>query len=164
MSHHANHEAEEKFWSLIKSIKVAMMTTMDEGMLRSRPMHGQYREEDDTLWFFTKLSSAKADEIRDEQEVNLSFADIDDNHFVSVSGRAALVKDRAMAEKLWNPFVAAWYPEGLDDPDLVLIRITPEQAEYWDGNSNTVKDLWETIKANVTGELPDMGENRKVYL
>src|SRR5690242_20494485 len=110
-------EAVEKLAKLIKGIKIAMLTTTcDDGTMRSRPMATQRTPFDGELWFFTDDESPKVAEIRKDQHVNVSYADADSNTYVSVSGRAMLVKDRAKAKELWNPLYKAWFPEGLDDP------------------------------------------------
>lgn len=157
-----NAEAQAKVWQMIKDIHIAMMTTIDDGTLRSRPMVSKPDRFDGTLWFFTWASSHKIDEVERNQQVNLSYALPDKQQYVSVSGTATLVRDKAKAKELWNPFVAAWFPKGLDDPDLALLRVDVEYAEYWDAPSSRMVRLYEYAKANAAGRTPDMGENRKV--
>ena len=155
----------EKLNQMIKDIRVAMLTTEDEsGTLRSRPMVNQQRQFDGTLWFFTRAKSEKSEEIRNNQHVNISYADHDDSVYVSLSGEAEVIQDPQKARELWNTFVQAWFPAGPDDPDLALLRITVEQAEYWDSPSSRMVRLFTILKAAVTGDRPDMGENRKLQL
>jgi general stress protein 26 len=158
----ARGESWQKLWSMVKDIRTAMMTTRDGPHLRSRPMSGHAETGEGRLWFFTKASAHKTDEIAAEDQVNIAYADPDDEDYVSISGRARLVRDQGKIEELWNPFVAAWFPEGKDDPDLALICVDVEQAEYWDGPSSRMVQLWQVAKANATGREPDMGENRKL--
>jgi len=158
-------EAINKLGELIKDVSVAMLTTaLPDGTLRSRPMQTQQTEFDGDLWFFTGASSPKAHEIEDDQHVNLSYAAPDDNRYVSVSGRATVVRDREKAEELWKPMYKAWFPEGLDDPDLSLLKIEVEQAEYWDTSSNTLVHLVGFAKAVATSERYQPGENEKISL
>jgi general stress protein 26 len=158
-------EAVEKLGQLIKDINVAMLTTaMPDGTLRSRPMMTQQTEFDGDLWFFTGASSPKVHEIEDDQHVNLSYAAPDDNRYVSVSGRATVVRDRQKTEELWKPMYKAWFPEGLDDPDLSLLKVDVEQAEYWDTSSNTFVHLVGFAKAVATGERYEPGDNEKINL
>ncbi len=93
-------EAIEKLRSLIKNINTAMLTTIDGGVLRSRPMQTQETETGGDLWFFTSSETHKAEEIEKDNRVNLAYASPNDNSYVSVSGRAELVKDRAKMEEL----------------------------------------------------------------
>ena len=155
-----------KLTDLIKEIDFAMLTTVEpDGSLRSRPMSNNGDVEfDGDLWFFTKASTPKVEEIEREQQVNVSFARPDRQQYVSVSGRARLVRDRAKIEELWNPVYRAWFPDGLGDPDLALIKVTAEKAEYWDGNSSVVAHLVGLVKAAATGASYQAGENEKVDL
>ena len=157
----------EKLRELIKGIKIAMLTTVDaDGVLHSRPMGTQEVEGDDDLWFFTGMGTAKASEVRRDERVNLSYAAPDDNRYVSVSGTAHLVHDKAKAKELWNPILKAWFPKGLDDPDLVLLRVRVEEAEYWDVSSSTMVQLVGLVKAVVTGKpyTAGPGEHQKLDL
>ena len=164
--HTAHSEHVKKLGEMIKDIDIAMLTTtMPDGTLRSRPMSTQKTEFDGTLWFFTQASATKVDEIQHNQHVNLSYADTDDQRYVSVSGRANLVRDKAKAKEFWQPIYKAWFPQGLEDPDLALLKVTVEQAEYWDTPSSKMVELIGFVKALATGQDADeMFENEKVQL
>jgi len=149
----------------INGIDIAMMTTIDEdGSLRSRPMQTQQAKADGVLWFFTGYASAKSFEIKQDAHVNLSYAKPGDNLYVSVSGRASLSRDRQKIEELWTPAMKAWFPEGQDDPNIGLIKVTIDKAEYWDAPNSAVVHLYGMAKAALTGERPDAGENKKINL
>jgi general stress protein 26 len=123
----------------IRGSRVAMLTTVGaDGHLRSRPMATVKAAFDGNLWFFTKASAPKTSEIRDNAHVNVVYADPEDRRFVSVSGRAALVRDPAQVEQLWSGRLKAWFPEGKKDPDLALIRVRIDHAEYWDSKKGTM--------------------------
>lgn len=156
-----------KLGELIKEVKIAMLTTADvDGTLRSRPMATQKTAFDGTLWFFTRASSPKVDEVERAHEVNLSYAAPDSNTYVSVSGTAQLVRDKGKAEELWNPILKAWFPRGLEDPDLALLRVTVHKAEYWDSPSSTMVQIAGFVKAVATGHSyqPGRGEHEKISL
>lgn len=141
-----NRDTLEKQWEelteKIKDIKFAMLTTENEdGFLHSRPMATLEADSDRALWFFTGKSTLKAREIGVNPKVNLAYADGGHNTFISVAGEARLFEDRAKAEKLWNPIMKAWFPKGLDDPDLVLLKVEIEEAEYWDPASKRMLTL-----------------------
>ncbi len=166
MSENTNRSEElKKLGEMIKDIDFAMLTTvLPDGTLRSRPMSTQEVEFNGDLWFFTGADSPKVKEIREEQNVNLSYASPDDNRYVSVSGKATLVRDRQKAEELWSPAYKAWFPDGLDDPNLALLKVSVEQAEYWDSPSGAVIHLFGFVKAIATGESYEPGENEKLNL
>ncbi len=67
-------------------------------------------------------------------------------------------------EELWNPILKAWFPEGLDDPNICLLKVNVEQAEYWDSPSSTLVQIGGFVKALVTGQRADGGENEKINL
>lgn len=161
----ANTESREKVWEMIKDIKVAMLVTMDsEGRHFARPMVAQEPDDHDDLWFFTSADSAKIQEIIAHPEVLLSYAAPNDNAYVSISGEAAVVKDRAKIDELWSESLKAWWPKGKDDPNMTLICVTPRSAEYWDGPASTVVQAFGYLKARITGNPEEMGENKIVRL
>jgi len=142
-----------KLAELINGIEIAMLTTMTaDGTLRSRPMATQQGPFDGTLWFFTQEPSGKTDELRGDRHVNVSYADPKAQRYVSVSGTAEVVRDRRKAEELWNPMYKAWFPEGVDDPSLALLRVQVTAAEYWDSPSSAVVHLVGFVKAIATGQ------------
>lgn len=155
----------QKVYDLIKDIRVAMMTTVDtDGSLRSRPMHSLQPDAQGALWFFTRASAPKTGEIEREHRVNLAFADLDDQNYVSVSGYAQVVRDRDRIDQFWSEPMRAWFPKGKSDPDIALVKVRPEKAEYWDSPSSTIVHMYGYAKAVVTGESPNPGDNAKVDL
>jgi general stress protein 26 len=161
-----DHEAEvKKVAELIKGIKFAMLTTAEEdGSLRSRPMATQQLEFDGTLWFFTSSATAKVSEINRDRHVNVSFADPDRQVYVSASGIARLVRDRKKIEELWNPVYNAFFPKGLDDPELALLQVAVETAEYWNSPGGSLARAFRFIKAAATHDPSAMGEHSTVRL
>jgi general stress protein 26 len=154
----------EKIRGLVEGIDFCMLTSIDEGNLRSRPMSTQSAEFDGDVWFFTSDETHKIDEIQKDDRVNLAYSSADKNVYVSISGRAEVVHDRAKIEELWSPILKAWFPEGLDDPHLCLLKVSAEQAEYWDSPSGKVVQLFGFVKALVTGESAEWGDNKKIDL
>lgn len=166
MSEHETREAKiEKVRELIGDIDFAMLTTVrPDGSLHSRPMAAQGGEFDGVLWFFTSVSSHKVDDVESNHRVNVAFASPDEQKYISLSGEAQLVRDRARIEELWNPFYTAWFPEGVDDPDVALLRVEVDSAEYWEGRSSTVAHIIGLAKAALTGKPANVGENEAIKL
>jgi general stress protein 26 len=158
-------EAIRKLGELIRDIRVAMLTTVTEdGTLRSRPMATQQAEFDGDLWFFTQANSPKVEELWHDQHVNVSYAAPDENRYVSVSGIAQLVQNPEKMKELWHPAYKAWFPDGLEDPQLALLKVDVRQAEYWDMPSSRMVHLAGFVKAVVTGQRFEPGENEKLEL
>lgn len=146
--------------TLLKSLPVAMFNTVaHDGSVVARPLQALEFDEDGVLWFATGLDSEKATEIRVRPHVGLSFADHHANRFVSVSGPARLVHDREKIDELWSPAMSVFFPQGKDDPNLVLVRVEIERAEYWDGPATFVGKLLYLAAAAITGDPGVMSEN-----
>lgn len=161
-----SNESVQKLGELIRDIKFAMFTTLDlDGSLHSRPMATQQIEFDGDLWFFSGRASSKIRSIEKDQHVNVAFSSPNDNRYVSVSGRASIVTDRAKMEELWNPMYKMWFQDGLEDPDLTLVRVRVESAEYWDSPSKMIVRLVGFAKAMIGGEdRYPMGDHQKVQI
>jgi general stress protein 26 len=156
-------ESLKKLSDLIKGIKFAMLTTVEDGgALHSRPMATQDIEFDGDLWFFTRLDSAKVHEIHQDRQVNVSFADPDKQTYVSASGVASVVRDEAKIKELWRPAYKIFFPQGLDDPELALLKVSVQTAEYWNSPGSAVVRMFKFAKAYVTGDTGDLGEHGKV--
>ena len=154
-----------KLAELIKDIRVAMLTTaMPDGTLRSRPMAAQSHKFDGTLWFFCDAESAKVYEVRQNQHVNVSFADPGHERYVSVSGLASVVRGNQKARELWTVFHKAYFPNGPEDPNLALLKVDVARAEYWDAPARTMTHIIGLAKALVTGHRYVPGENEKLNL
>ncbi|MBD2166385.1 pyridoxamine 5'-phosphate oxidase family protein [Calothrix membranacea FACHB-236] len=123
---------------LIQDIGCSMLTTVDEdGSLHSRPMDKSSDiQPDGTLWFFTNASSHKVFEIEHRQQVNLSFSSPNQKRYVSVSGSAELVNDRNKMQELWKPELESWFPQGLNEPDIALLKVQINKVDYWDSQAN----------------------------
>jgi general stress protein 26 len=143
----------KKLFELIRETKMCMLTTADrDGTLRSRPMASQSDYPDSNLYFFTDRHSGKVEEIRDNASVSLSYEEPKKNTYISVSGRASLVQDKELMKKFWSPLYRAWFPEGLEDPRVSMLKVTIEKAEYWDSPSSTAVQLIGAAKAMLTGQ------------
>lgn len=155
----------QKLREMVKEMDIGMLTTVDrDGSLRSRPMSNNGDIEfDGDLWFFTYGESHKSVEIERKPQVNVSFSS-DKYRYVSMSGRAQLVRDKKKIEELWKPQLKAWFPKGIDEPDIALLKVTVEKAEYWDSPGNVVAHAIALVKALATGTTYDGGENKKLQL
>lgn len=159
------HEAVEKIAAMIKPVRIAMLTTVDEhGDLHSRPMATMDVDFDGDLWFFTGKSSPKVHDIENKPAVNVAFSDPSHQNYVSLAGTAELIIDRALFEKYWSPAFEAWFPKGLDDPELSLLKVNVESAQYWDSPSGLVAHVAGFIRSKVTGHGGNVGEVEKVEL
>ena len=163
----AENEADfQKLREMIKDIDFCMLTTVDENNdLHSRPMSlNSEVDQAGNLWFFTYGNSHKVSELRRTPKCNASFAAPDDHRYVSISGTAELVRDKAKIKELWKPELKAWFPKGADEPDIALLRVVVEKAEYWDSPGGTVAHVISFVSALIKGESADWGDNKKIEL
>ncbi len=154
----------EKLREMIKDIDLCMLTTVDESDdLHSRPMSLNGDVDDSgNLWFFTSSNSHKASEIERTPNVNVSFIDTDQQHYVSISGDAELVRDKQKIKELWKPILKAWFPDGPDQPDIALLKVKVKKAEYWDTPSSTIAQAISFVSAIFSGKQVELGENKKL--
>ena len=167
MAHdHRSHEGADKLYDLIDDIRICMMTTVEEdGRLASRPMYGLEADQAGDLWFFTRVESSKTTEISRDGHVNLAYSHPSKQHYISLSGRSEIVRDKGHIEDKWSEPLRTWFPEGKDDPQLALIRVHPERGEFWDSPSSTVIHLYGYVKAAITGSPPhELSDNQNVEL
>ena len=158
----AEQEIISRVWDIIEQAKVGMLTTRFGGGLRARPLEPRPDRKEGVINFVVDVRGGKDDEIERSPEVCLVLIDQKDKAYLSISGRAAVSHDEAKAKAIWKKTDAVWWPDGPGDPNVRVLRLIPERAELWDGPSNSAVAAFEFAKARVTGEQPNLGENRKV--
>jgi general stress protein 26 len=158
------NEQYKKIHDLIKDIRVAMLTTEGtDGKLHSRPMATQEAEFDGNVWFLSRQSSGKVTDIQHQSHVNLAYSD-GKHAFVTLAGTAEVQKDRKKIDELWNPLYKAWFPDGKEDPEISVIRVRVEEAEYWEAPPNAIVRNVKILSAAITGGKLNVGEHEKVNL
>jgi general stress protein 26 len=160
-------EVREKLYDLAEDAKIAMMTTHNaDGTLYTCPMTFQEKDAQGHLWFFLEKDCETARNLQANVNLSLGFSNPGDSEFVSVAGVGQLIEDRAMIEKLWKPVLKAWFPQGKDDPKIALLRVDPQNGQYWDSPSSTLETVVGYVK-NVFGANDrggKMDDNRKVIM
>ena len=149
---------------LLEKIDTAMLTTVGpDGFLVSRPLSTRASSFDGKrVWFFTEADSPKVAEIARHPKVNLAYASSDRNTYVSLAGTAEVNRDRRRITRLWNDAMKAFFPNGKDDPNLVLLEVQVRSIEYWDGPGSLIGQLVGFVVARVTGKEEHMGDNRLI--
>jgi general stress protein 26 len=125
-------ELEGKFWKALKSDMTVMLglNGVDDG--HARPMTAQLDDDrEGPIWFFTSREAELVKEIGNGRRAIATFASKGNDLFASIHGKLQVDNDRAMIDRLWNRFVAAWFEGGKDDPKLVLLRLDPDRGEIW---------------------------------
>jgi|SRR5947209_3420615 len=151
-----------RVWDIIEKVGVCMLTTQFVGGLRARPLEARLDRNAGSIFFVTDIHSSKEDEIEAAPDVGLVFIDSASKAYLSITGRACVMRDVEKIKAVWRKTDAVWWPGGPSDPDVCLLRIEPLTAELWDGPASAAVTAFEFAKARLTGQEPNVGENRKV--
>ncbi len=151
-----------RVWDLIEQVGVCMLTTRFAGGLRARPLEARPDRDAGLIFFVTDIHSSKEDEIEAAPDVGLVFIDSSSKAYLSITGRACVMRDVEKIKAAWRKTDEVWWPGGPGGPDVCLLRIEPVTAELWDGPASAAVTAFEFAKARLTGEEPNVGENRKV--
>jgi general stress protein 26 len=152
----------DRAWELMKKIGFAMLVSRDGEKIRSRPMSAYPERKENAIYFLTDARHHKGEEIARSPSVNLSFADAGSQKYISVTGSAALSNDRAKIKELFSTPAKAWWSSA-DDPNIRVLKVTPDDAEFWDTPGSVVSYV-KMAAAAITGTRPDIGDNRKVAM
>ena len=158
-------EQREKLIELIGKFGTAMLTTVNaRGRCDSRPMTPLGDTFDGRFWFATEIDNAAAVDVQANPQVNVSLMHEGDNHYVSASGRARVVTDRATIAQHWSPALDVFFKGGKDDPRVCMIRVDVEEADYWDGPGNLLTKLAFFATVATTGNHEALSGTGKVSL
>jgi general stress protein 26 len=152
---HMQRDQVKKIRELLRSFDTALLVTHGkEWPFHARPMALARIEDNCDVWFFTGRSSEKVREIENDERVLVVCQD-ETHRYVALQAAAKLIIDRQKAAELWKESYEAWFPQGVDDPDLMLIRAQAESAEYWDSEGlQSVRHLFDAARAYVRGTRP----------
>ena len=151
-------EALDKMKELVEHNSICMFTSnVGETPLQTRPMTTQEVDDEGNFWFLSPKDSHKNYEIRSDARVQLLFANTSASEYLTVYGTATIINDRKKIEELWSPMAKAWFQQGKDDPNLSLIKVSPEHAYYWEPKQNKMVTLMKMAASAVSGQKMDIG-------
>ncbi len=153
----SRNEAETKLWSELKHGRIGMLALADEPR-RFQPMTAIAEPDERILWFFTRMDTDLARAITGADEAIFIVQSKDSDLQACLVGELDLLRDEGRIDRYWNPMVAAWFPDGKDDPRLALLRFTVTGAEVWRSTAGPVGKAWQVVKANITHRAPEVGE------
>jgi general stress protein 26 len=161
----SSQDPHKRLWELIKQMRFGMLTHRHaSGMLHAHPLTTQNKslEPDMMLYFFVSKKTELGQRITADGNVNVSYSDPGKDTYVSISGQASVSEDTRLKQHLFNALAKAWFPGGVNDPDLELVQVRIAHAEYWDVKESKTTQLYKMAKAAVTGNPPDVGEHREL--
>lgn len=159
-----NEEALKKFKKLVTDINTCMFITDNRDSNHTRPMATIEVEDNGTLWFFTDIRSIKVEEVSADHNVHLVYAHPGKESYLDVWGHATVVKDKQAIVDKWSPLVKAWFPDGIDDPNLGLLKVEPNNLYYWDAESGKMVQFLKMAASVVTGKTLADGTEGKLQL
>lgn len=162
--HLNREESRERLKDMVDDITFAIMVTgLDKRPINAIPMSSKKVDKGGNIWFLSKSSSEHNKNLEKDSDVHLLYSKPSDMEFLSVYGKAEIIKDRAILEELYNPKTDNWF-EGPDDPSLTAIKVSPAEAYYWDSKSNKYITLLKMGVGAITGDQKDIGEKGKLNL
>ncbi len=165
INHLQNKEAIEKMKTIVDHNSICMFCTdVDQIPFPTRPMATQEVDDEGNFWFFSSKESHKNQEVNQDHKVQLIFANTSNSEYLSVSGRATIFYDRKKVEELWSPLVKTWFNEGKDDPNLTLIRVSPEEGYYWDTKDGKIVSMLKIAVGAAIGKELDGSIEGKIEL
>lgn len=148
----------EKISGLLKGIHIGMMTTAaQDGSMSSRPMAVQSTPFDGALWFLTRASSEKVEEVEKDRHVTLTFTDSGDGKYIALKGVANVSQDKSKIHELWSPMYKAWFPGGETDPEISVLRVDVTEGDFWEASDLRLVRLARYVAAAVTGGAVPVG-------
>src|SRR5688500_13566233 len=149
----SNTEALTKFKDLVEQINICMFITNTTGdHEHTRPMATIEVEDDGTLWFYTDVRSIKVKEVHNQHTVHLTYAHPGKEAYLDVWGSAEVVNDRQQVVDKWSPIVKAWFPDGINDPNLGLLKVQPYEVYYWEAETGKMVQFFKMAASVVTGK------------
>lgn len=159
-------KSHEVLWDLIKDTRFAMLSHRHaDGTLHSHPLTTQNKalDEGGSLYFFVSRKTEVGQRLQQDGNVNLAYANPGKDTWVSVTGHAVIREDLEKKKELFNVIAKAWFPGGPEDPDLELVEVVIDEAEYWNVKENKLLQLFKMAKAAATGTKPrKMGEHAEI--
>jgi len=166
MEHTSDQSDQARVWDLIKDAHTALLITVDgDGALQARPMGCLQKEFDGNLWFLAFRHSLKLRQIRDDDRVLVTYVKPEKYEYVAISGQAKIVEDKEKLSELWNEGLRVWFPKGPDDPELAILAVEVEKADYWASPASVVTYAFAYMRAKLTGQSPSpdtIAESRSV--
>jgi len=156
-------EAIDKIKKIAMDADIALFTTnLSKLPLATRPMGTLDVDDEGNLWFLSKNDSDKNHDISHDNQVQIFYSNKGSAEYLSIYGRAQILTDRTKIEEYWTPLAKAWFKEGKDDPTITLLKVTPEDAYYWDTKENKLITLVKIAFSAVTGSNVDGGIEGKI--
>ena len=161
----SGREGIEKLKALAESADMCLFaTSLSFDPIPARPMSTRQVDDEGNIWFFSRSTSTKNAEIQRDNRVQLFYSNPGSVEFLNVSGKATIIIDRQKANELWSVWAKTWFPDGIDDPELTLIKVEPLDVHYWDTKNNRMISLLKIVAGAIAGKEMDDGVEGKIHV
>ncbi|MGB3063805.1 pyridoxamine 5'-phosphate oxidase family protein [Sphingobacterium thalpophilum] len=162
----SNKEALEKLRSIVDQIDIGTLCSFNKesDYPHGVPMSRQEVDDDGSIWYICSAESETFRNIENDPKISLFYADAKNYTFLSINGTGRLSRDQARIDRYWNKMMEGWFEKGKEDPNIRLLQVTPLEAHYWDSNSNMIINLFQMLKATITGNTDDIGKEGDLNL
>lgn len=151
-------DAVKKLKDIAENTKICMFCTQSDALpFPTRPMGTQEVDDEGNFWFFSGIESNKNKELRQDDTVQLIYSNVPKSQYLSVTGQVDVFTDHAKIKELWNGVLKAWFKEGMDDPNLTLLRVRPQESYYWDTKDGKIMSMLKITVSAITGASFDGG-------
>ncbi len=161
-----NQEAKEKMKTMVDHIDISMFSTFskESEYPYTVPMSRQEVDEEGNIWFLCSADSQTYKNIEQNNQVSLNYAHVGDYQFLTLNGTAEISTNQERIDKYWNKFVEVWFEKGKEDPNIRILKVTPNEAHYWDNKTNKLMTLLKVAASAVTGSQMDIGREGSLDL
>ncbi|WP_293942479.1 MULTISPECIES: pyridoxamine 5'-phosphate oxidase family protein [unclassified Sphingobacterium] len=161
-----NQEALDKLKSIVDQIDVGTICSFGKESIYPHgvPMSRQEVDNQGNIWYICSAQSDTYKNIENDPRVSVFYADPKNYTFLSINGTAKLSREQARIDRYWNKMMEGWFEKGKEDPNIRLLCVSPQEAHYWDSNSNMVVNLFNMLKATLTGNIEDIGKEGDLNL
>ena len=149
-------EAEHEFWQHLKHGQ-SVMLGVDVAGHHTQPMTAFAEPESNLVWFFTRDDLDLVKEVAANGDGKFVLVSKDEKIYADIRGTLSISRDKLRIDKYWNPMVAAWYPEGKDDPQLTLLRFVPDEGQLWVSKQGLIRLAFQMAKAKLSKTMPNVG-------
>lgn len=161
-----NRAAIDKLKEMVDKIDIGMLCTFVSGSdyPHAIPMSRQEVDKDGNIWFLFSSESTAYKNLQNNKRVSLLYAHVGDYNFLSINGTAEISKDQARIDKYWNNMVESWFEKGKEDPAIRVLKVTPDEAHYWDTKSNKLVTLMKVAATAISSQQMDIGREGELKL
>jgi len=162
--HHS--AAVEKLREMVNKIDIGMLCTFTSGSVypHAIPMSRQEADPEGNIWYLFSSESETYTNLKNNNKVSVLFSHVGDYNFLSINGTAEISEDKDRIEKYWNKMMEGWFEKGKEDPRIRVLKVTPQEAHYWDNKTNKLMTILKVAASAVSGQQLDIGREGDLNL